>query len=230
MNSSLSPLEPPPPGIISNFTNPVTLASAIISISVTSSALAFVLLSMRLHSTTRVTRSVGADDYTAITAFILCLAFESLVIHQRNYARHTWDLPISSLETISNTRMMFAESTTKALSLLFSKVSILILFFRIFSVSQRLRYAIYFGIFTTALACALSIVVTAVNCPSDSCSTPFKWAVAKGTLNVFLDFYILGLPIPTLWKLNMGMKKKVGAIGIFITGLMYDSSIANLKF
>ncbi len=49
----------PPPGIEPKFVNPVTLADTVIAVSATTSVLAFVLLSMRLYSTLRITRSTS---------------------------------------------------------------------------------------------------------------------------------------------------------------------------
>lgn len=36
--------------------------------------------------------------------------------------------------------------------------------------------------------------------------------------NVILDFYVFFLPIPTLWKLQMPMRKKLGVISVFAFG------------
>ena len=35
-----------------------------------------------------------------------------------------------------------------------------------------------------------------------------------------LDFYLLYLPLPIVWKLQMERKRKLGVITIFLTGLM----------
>ena len=35
-----------------------------------------------------------------------------------------------------------------------------------------------------------------------------------------VDFYLLYLPLPIVWKLQMDRKRKLGVIAIFLTGLM----------
>lgn len=86
----------PPPGIEPKFVNPVSLADTVVAISATTSVLAFVLLSMRLYSTLRITRSASYDDGASIIAFVFSLAYVGLVISTRGNARHGWDLPISA--------------------------------------------------------------------------------------------------------------------------------------
>ena len=42
--------------------------------------------------------------------------------------------------------------------------------------------------------------------------------VATGVIVVLLDFYLLYLPCPILWNLNMQRAKKIRIIAIFMTG------------
>ena len=44
--------------------------------------------------------------------------------------------------------------------------------------------------------------------------------VATCTVGVMLDFYLLYLPLPVLWNLQLQRKKKIRVIAIFMTGSM----------
>lgn len=44
---------------------------------------------------------------------------------------------------------------------------------------------------------------------------------ATALFNVISDFFILLLPIPTIWKLQITLKKKMWIFAVFATGMMY---------
>jgi hypothetical protein len=46
----------------------------------------------------------------------------------------------------------------------------------------------------------------------------FAWA--QSTINIVLDLTIILLPIPQLWKLNMGRKKRIQIVLMFSVGLL----------
>ena len=52
------------------------------------------------------------------------------------------------------------------------------------------------------------------------CMKDVPFAVVRGSINVLIDFYILYLPIPILWKLQLRSRKKIGVIVIFTTSLV----------
>ena len=56
---------------------------------------------------------------------------------------------------------------------------------------------------------------------AERCSHETTWAVVQGASDVVLDFFIIYLPIPMLWKLNMGFQRKIGVMAIFLTGFVY---------
>lgn len=221
----------PPPGIEPNFVNPITLADTVVAISATTSVLAFVLLSTRLYSTLRITRSASYDDGASVIAFVFSLAYVGLVISTRGNARHGWDLPISAY-TAGYFKIILCETIIASFGFLFSKISILLLLFRLFSPTQRFRYFAYIGIIWTTIISLTSIIVAGALCAprqgesfssisvAERCTHEDIWAVVQGALNMFLDFYILYLPIPMVWKLQMGQKRKIGVMAIFMTGLM----------
>lgn len=221
----------PPPGIQPNFVHPKTLADTVIAISITTSILAMLLLSARLYSTLRITRSIGYDDYVCVAAMIFSLAFSSLSLNTRDYARHSWDMPLTGY-TSRFLKIVLSMCIVWALGTLFAKLAILLLLFRLFSPNRRFRYFIYVGIIWTTLMSLTSVVVVAALCSprrreafnnimvAQRCRDLNTWSIIQSSLNVLLDFYILYLPIPVVWKLQLGKRRKIGVLGIFMTGLM----------
>ena len=229
---NMMPSMPPPPGVVSNFNNPVTLASPILAVCIATSVLAIILLCMRLYSTTRITRSASYDDAACVIALVLSLAYAGVVISFRHNARHGWDLPLSAY-TPGYAKVVFAEQIFSALSLLFGKISILLLLFRLFAPTRWFRYMIYLGIAWTTVITLVSILVAGALCiprhgesfgdlpVAERCAKETTWALIAGVSDVVVDLLIIYLPIPMLWKLNMGLQRKIGIMAIFLTGSVY---------
>ena len=231
MDLSKIPVGPPPPGVTPNFIDPVTLSGVVVAVGTTSSVLAFILLCTRLFSTTIVTRTIGSDDYTVITGFVFSLAYTSIMIWNRGFARHDWDLPLSEYSA-SFSESIFVGIIVAALALLFAKISILILFLRLFSTNRVFRYLICSALLLTIIIHTISILVDCIMCVPRSgetfgsqvlaarCIKTDTWSTVQGAFEVFLDLWIFILPLPIIWKLQMSDKRKVGVSIIFMTALM----------
>lgn len=228
---TMVPLMAPPPGVRPNFISPVTLEKEILAIGTVSSALAVTFLCMRLYSTLKITRSAWYDDVATVLATVFSLTSVGLVIHARDCARHGWDLPVSAI-TAGFNKTTLAAAITSALGIAFSKVSILLLLYRLFHPNKALRYSLFGCLLWAILVSGTSIAVSLALCvarPGESfgslqvplrCSHQSIWAVIQGSLNVILDVLILCLPVPIICKLRLGKRKKVGILAIFTTGFM----------
>ena len=154
-----------------------------------------------------------------------------LEIYIDDYARQGWDLPLSYYRS-KYYKVVISTAWVSALALFFSKMSVLLLYVRLFTPTRKLRALIYFGILWTILINFTSIIVVAALCAPrqheslsslssiQRCGQLQAWAVVQGSLNVILDFYILYLPVPVVWNLKMTQKRKLGVLAIFMTGLM----------
>lgn len=110
------------------------------------------------------------------------------------------------------------------------KLTFLFLYRRIFSPLPRARYFIDGAlgvvvclntalIFTTIFEC--SPVARSWNTAiSGTCINPVILPYFSGVTSVLIDVYILILPIPLLYRLNMGRKQKFRLVAIFGTGLL----------
>jgi len=110
-----------------------------------------------------------------------------------------------------------------------TKLSILLLYHRIFSCQQVVKYLIWFGIiiqfvlytFHTAYEIVFEFECTSANYLSSAfCRSPYTVLLVQGSINVATDFYVLCLPVARVSKLQLPLRRKVGVVGIFLTGLL----------
>ena len=116
----------------------------------------------------------------------------------------------------------------------FAKVSLLLLYLRLFGKTNRtFRIKIYITIAFCACLYWVNVPLGAYFCAPkpgqewDSpevfalCSRSLPYAIVQGVLNVVVDFWLLWLPLPVIWNLNMALKKRLGVIALFMTGCLY---------
>ena len=113
----------------------------------------------------------------------------------------------------------------------FTKVSLLLLYLRLFSPSLGARRALYCA---TAFAFCLywiNIPVNSYYCTprpgkpwtlseNEGCAKTILLAPIQGTLNVLLDIFILVAPISVIARLKMSRKRKFGVLAVFMTGTL----------
>ena len=112
----------------------------------------------------------------------------------------------------------------------FAKTSIFLLYLNIFRVNPP-KSAIYFKM---ALNFAIYWPNTAINsyhnAPhvgekwdvitiSERTRKPISFSIVQGVMTVVLDFYILMLPLPNLYSLNLRRSKKIQVMLVFETAL-----------
>jgi len=113
------------------------------------------------------------------------------------------------------------------------KLSVLVLYLRIFSVRTQTRILTYIAIAINFTQCLISIIGYAIVCvPAPGQS----WELADATprcevmgdllgvitaaISIFNDFFIIAIPIPAVWSLQFATERKIGVCAIFFTGLL----------
>lgn len=127
-------------------------------------------------------------------------------------------------------KIMSANTIIFPVAVLFSKISILLLYLRLFKIDRRLRLNIYVGLFVMALfhtAMTGIGIGTVVKCVGLSASTsPFcndasgSIQLSQSAFNIMTDFWILLLPMPLLKKLQLPQARKIGLYFVFGAGLL----------
>ncbi|OJI98269.1 hypothetical protein ASPVEDRAFT_880951 [Aspergillus versicolor CBS 583.65] len=229
------PATPPPPGFKTNFVDPPSQQPAIIAMSAVFISLMLLAVSVRAYTRTLILKSWGWDDTTCIFAVIGSLA--NLGSFMKRLGLHMWDIPVTVFMSDSNGRFL-AAGITYPWTVGFTKISILLLYKRLFPVA-KMKIAIWVGIAVIGTLYGAFIIMSAVNI--GICVTvgpdisPFCDFVHTGSViwqtatNVVTDFYLVILPIPQVLKLKLSRKKKVGLCLTFASGLgACAASIARL--
>lgn len=118
------------------------------------------------------------------------------------------------------------------LAAIFTKVSLLVLYMRIFKVSRVATIMIWAGVVFITVFYTVCFIANAVFCfPRGNESWygavtqlrcgPNQWklAAAQGPVGVITDFYTLAIPFFLVLRLQMTASRKTAVAGIFLTGL-----------
>lgn len=118
----------------------------------------------------------------------------------------------------------------------FAKVSILLIYLRLFKIDRPLRVGIHVGLILMALFHTAIIGVgigTVIKCVGVSASTSTFCNAASGStqlaqsaFNVVTDFLILILPMPLVMKLQLPRTRKIGLFFVFGAGVLYVCVLA----
>lgn len=226
------PVFPPPPGMVSNFSDPHTYGKESVATHVILLSLATIAVLVRLYTRGWIKGKLRADDYFIVLAWALSANFSGwwIAALHRGVGRHLWDIPLSMFLDIGKHQFivqLLYQPTTLAI-----KLSVLICYHNIFSErGLSSQITIWFAIFacsvfyTVLFFCSLfycNPIAKAYNpaLPGKCMSfTALPWA--SGIFNVVSDLYIFILPIPFVWALRMKMTRKIRLLAVFSLGILY---------
>lgn len=127
---------------------------------------------------------------------------------------------------------MFATDLLGTLAMLFPKLSLFLLYRKLFSPNRSTKLLVHIGI-VASLATYLAYVPLKTyycvpragqhwNAPevSQECGKVRSYMIAQGALNLVLDVYSLYIPVPVVWKLQLSTAKKAGVLFVFMHGVM----------
>ncbi|KAG6365791.1 hypothetical protein INS49_007402 [Diaporthe citri] len=201
--------------------------------------LMFVVL--RAYTRVFVTRLFGIDDYlcllsaasvTTASAFLLSILGDPLGPHQ-------WNVPLTAI-THKYVVNSFVAVCMYAVSSMFTKCTLLAFYLRVFQPNRTARIMAWAGIVIIVLFYVVSIIYLLVQCvPVDQelpGLDPTEWeerarnnrcgrrsidvSAAQGLVGAVTDLYVLAIPISSVLALRLQKKRKLGVLGIFLTGLL----------
>ncbi|CAO1606195.1 hypothetical protein XANCAGTX0491_009696 [Xanthoria calcicola] len=73
-------------------------------------------------------------------------------------------------------------------------------------------------LFTTIFQCNPVRGAWDISVPRDQCFNLRTWLIATNVPNIVIDFGIICLPIPLVWKLKLSTERKIGLTGVFLLG------------
>ncbi|KAI8633623.1 hypothetical protein F5Y19DRAFT_470864 [Xylariaceae sp. FL1651] len=235
------PALPPPDGVQSNFDSPDTregLGRIFLGLTY---GLMLVFLALRIYTRLSITRALGADDYLSFAAAASITAYTGLSfsLFGDPLGRHQWDVRLSDFDASFLIRTL-SSIVLFALSSLFVKVALLVLYFRVFAPDKTARNMIWAGIITIVIFYILAIIINIRFCVPISMTTPvpdpnawikkleastcsqpvYNLNASVGLFGVLSDLYVLAIPVSMVSRLRLPRNRKIGIMGIFLTGLL----------
>lgn len=221
----------PPPGISPNFVNPQTLAPAILAVSIVMMLWTIVFVIIRLYTNFHAPRGLGIDDYFSIIAIALATASTGLIFSINRMARHIFDIPIDWVDG-DYLKRSYALNVIVGPTIFFAKSTIFLLYLRVFAIKKQMKYGVWLGLFWSFLLYWIGVPLETYFCAprigkgwniealNKTCSDYEIFSVVQGVLAVVLDLYIFVLPIPTILRLQMALKRKLSILAIFGTAIL----------
>ncbi|KAF2462875.1 uncharacterized protein BDR25DRAFT_385439 [Lindgomyces ingoldianus] len=212
-----------PPEEIAYQTAHISEDRSVLVIAVSLVFLGVVILSLILRITARRVGNskLALDDYLSIGATVALIGVTISACYGTFSAARTLCL------YINKDQATLAMSVCYPWSIALAKLSVLSLFARIFTMSNRtIQIGVYFFTVYTILWWISLIFLVFFQCrpfssnwgiPSQ-CHVSFATSVSTGVLNAISDIGILALPQPAIWKLQLSLSKKLALSLVFLTG------------
>ncbi|KAL6704306.1 hypothetical protein ACN47E_008370 [Coniothyrium glycines] len=189
-------------------------------------ALAFIVVALRLYTRFFLVRSPGTEDYGIILAMLcsvgltICIGFQT----QYGLGQHIHDLEGVSMQ--KTLKAFWGSLIVYYLSLGMTKGSMLLQYRRVFTTKRFWigNYAVmavvvaytFWTVFSSIFAC-VPIRAFWTREPA-RCLNQFAMWFTNAAINILTDFAIIILPMPVIRKLNLDRRQKTALIAIFAVG------------
>ncbi|KAF4958721.1 hypothetical protein FSARC_10946 [Fusarium sarcochroum] len=221
---------PPPEGL--DLEHHVVTTYNVVSCVVLGVAVAIV--GLRFYVRIMKSSCVEMDDWAVLVSLFCSGAAVAMTILAGAYGSgtHVWSNKLSTLITVF--KIVYAEPYVYALAVTSVKISILLLYRRLFPLSRdnNRLYTLLFWVasFTTTVYPFILWIVMACACRPIShfwnqylgsegkCIDVKLFFLVLGIMNMINDIIILTVPIPRIWTLQVNKKTKVSIIGIMLLG------------
>ena len=222
---------------IVNYRQRAVLSAAIICSVVPTAAVFLRVLARRIS-----TRALKLSDYCAIIAAALTIVLEAISIaavangglaygHASEVVAQFGSTPVVNL-----LKLFIPLQILWALSLGFSKTSILLLYSHLFKAEHYVITAARVTIAINVAWAAGTVLAACLICQPVSmnwetvsgghCGNQVLSFIISGTINLATSVAIIVLPLPALYRLRMGIYKKLVLVVIFSLGFLYVRPVA----
>lgn len=180
---------------------------------------AFTVL-LKLYIRIFIHKKIGTDDVLTVVTLGLQAAYVALVDNMALHGnlRHQWDITLANYMEILN--LQNRTGVVQIFALMFAKLALLALFYRIFSPRAMYKWLII----ATGVAIIITYLVFAFIFIFVKAATNLQVLLntnnALGIVGVLSDVGIAILPISAIFSLNLPLSKKIGVGAIFGTGMM----------
>ncbi|KAI2630029.1 hypothetical protein GGS21DRAFT_211479 [Xylaria nigripes] len=218
---------PPPPGIDLHAKQEV----AIITVALVSTAFATVALVLRLWARNFQRFGMMADDYLMIIALTFTYGTLAITIlgARAGAGMHVWALTPPQIAQVF--KLLYTYTFVYAGSVSFTKLSILLFYRRLFERGSKFFWMSlsFAAFFTVGYMFAIWGVAAGLCHPTEYFWTQFLgqkgWCLdinssflSLTVLNLVADIFVLLVPIPEIFKLQMSTQKKIGVCAVMALG------------
>ncbi|KAF2447361.1 hypothetical protein P171DRAFT_409978 [Karstenula rhodostoma CBS 690.94] len=224
---------PPPDGYVVDFDNPtiqyVTESYAVVAVEMT---LCFLFLVQRLYTKIAIMKSFQLEDGVVILAWVFCMGTQVcglLGLVHGAIGRHAWEISVEKYVFYS--KVILASPLLYAIGTCAAKMS-LALFYRRLNPNKVFQGFVWFTLFvcpaayisiffSLLFACkpiAASWDPLLLALPTTVCLNRGGIYLSQALIGIITDVLLLMLPIPTVLKLQMPNKQKLGLVAIFAVG------------
>ncbi|KAI9777987.1 MAG: hypothetical protein M1816_004368 [Peltula sp. TS41687] len=227
---------PPPPGVEPDFDHPYSRQGLMLGVNFIGLVFVVIFFCVRMWTRLRLTKYVGWDDYTCVFAMVLVVVHSagSLELLKHGLGVHAWNIRQSTFNSEEAYKWAVIMFSISIATLAVIKISILLLYRRIFSLERGMKLAIY------ALLCFMVSYVLAFELSlAFSCQPVRKLiqpelpgrcfnsqahALTNMILNIASDLLVFILPIPTSLALRLPKRRKFALLVIYLVGMMYETT------
>ncbi|KAI5798604.1 hypothetical protein FPQ18DRAFT_123911 [Pyronema domesticum] len=221
-----------------NFENPTYLGQTLVIVGSVFIVLSTVTVFLRLFVRTRMLCSAGIDDWLILAALFPAVAMTICAFIGTHYGwgRHIWDIPVRwygpSLKVSYLTQIIFIIATTLIkLSICFS--------YRRISIDKSFHRILKYTTFTVLLYGVSFMVALVFRCwpinaywstlsavRSGQCFNENAVLLLSSGINFVIDIWLVVLPVPSLWRLQLPMKQRT--ILVFLMSLGFVACVASI--
>ncbi|KAH6662796.1 hypothetical protein B0J14DRAFT_610215 [Halenospora varia] len=231
------PLSPAPEGVTSNFKNPTSRANQVYIAAAICLPLIFLFAGLRIWAKLSLMKGRRTwDDLTCTLGLIAGTFFISITVAAVGggaYGIHQWDLTIRDFTKTQLILTLIVESVYGP-CIWFIKLSLFVLYLEIFGLLKWMRFFAISGMVVTGLFYFSSMVAFLAMCVPTKGHDQFDYlfalaqprcakstmplVTATGVVNVISDLFLIALPLPAVWKLQLPTQRKWGVSAMFLTG------------
>lgn len=219
-----------------DYANPPSIGWQIDVTALTTLMGAFICVTARTYTKTRLTYSFGREDYFSLAALAVAIGrtvIEMLGTHVYGLGRHFVNIPPKRLNGYLT--IIAVDGYLYIIVMMLAKLSLLLFLYRIFKVDTKFRYTTWIVGTIIVLWSVISVLLSIFSCrpltaswnlaerlnPKTVCNPEIYTVINYyGFCNIITDFALILMPMPLLYHIHMGTAKKIGTACVFATGLV----------
>ena len=231
------PASPPPPGIQPNFIDPPSRAYQVYITAGVCLPLILLFATTRFYVSAFLLKSRSRADYAWIVGLAAGITYIGLTIATVSggvLGKHQWDYLLVQW-SVEKLRLSLLNEAIYGPLIWLVKLSIFLMLLELFGLLTWLRLSVWAGIVLTGAFYFSYLVTILTLCAPRGSQTQLAYLqsltslkcaahnylfLPVGIMNVVSDVYLMVIPLPAIWGLQLPLMKKVGVSAIFLTGFM----------